>query len=296
MAAAVPASTSPREDNVLLLRAYKKIADLKEDIRRLSDELRQKESLLTSVVDVASEQSKRIFSLTTALQDTAPRSGGLPSSESVEPAAPHRPPSPMSVAAATAQRSSQVHGVRSEHGHNFDGFSSEHSPQPLFSPTTLIVGDSITRQIRFFNAATHCFPGATVPVILDKLPSLLDSLPSSIVRVIVHVGSCDTTRQHSELTKKDFNALFLKSCGKSVFISGLIPTLGRGIGRFSRILSLHTWLQSACMSQHLGFIDNFNLFWDRPSFFRNDGLHPSRHGSRMLAANIQHAIQCTPHD
>uniref|UniRef100_A0A3Q1J1Q8 SGNH hydrolase-type esterase domain-containing protein n=1 Tax=Anabas testudineus TaxID=64144 RepID=A0A3Q1J1Q8_ANATE len=140
------------------------------------------------------------------------------------------------------------------------------------------------RHIRFFNAATHCFPGATVPVILDKLPSLLDSLPSSIVRVIVHVGSCDTTRQHSELTKKDFNALFsfLKSCGKSVFISGPIPTLGRGIGRFSRILSLHTWLQSACTSQHLGFIDNFNLFWDRPSFFRNDGLHPSRHGSPML--------------
>uniref|UniRef100_A0AAQ6ISP4 SGNH hydrolase-type esterase domain-containing protein n=1 Tax=Anabas testudineus TaxID=64144 RepID=A0AAQ6ISP4_ANATE len=183
------------------------------------------------------------------------------------------PPSPVSVAAATARRSSQ----------------------PLFSPTTLIVGDSITRHIRFFNAATHCFPGATVPVILDKLPSLLDSLPSSIVRVIVHVGSCDTTRQHSELTKKDFNALFsfLKSCGKSVFISGPIPTLGRGIGRFSRILSLHTWLQSACKSQHLGFI---YLFWDRPSFFRNDGLHPSRHGNRMLAANIQHAIQCTPHD
>uniref|UniRef100_A0A3Q1HT76 SGNH hydrolase-type esterase domain-containing protein n=1 Tax=Anabas testudineus TaxID=64144 RepID=A0A3Q1HT76_ANATE len=253
-------------------------------IRRLSDELRQKESLLTSVVDVASEQSKRIFSLTTALQDTAPW----------DPSSCPRP----SLSAATARRSSQMHGVRSEHGHNFNDSSSERSPQPLFSPTTLIVGDSITRHIRFFNAATHCFPGATVPVILDKLPSLLDSLPSSIVRVIVHVGSCDTTRQHSELTKKDFNALFsfLKSCGKSVFISGPIPTLGRGIGRFSRILSLHTWLQSACKSQHLGFIDNFNLFWDRPSFFRNDGLHPSRHGSRMLAANIQHAIQCTPHD
>ncbi|XP_061086404.1 uncharacterized protein LOC133121220 [Conger conger] len=39
-------------------------------------------------------------------------------------------------------------------------------PRPLFSPTTLIVGDSITRKLRFANAATHCFPGATVPIIL----------------------------------------------------------------------------------------------------------------------------------
>uniref|UniRef100_A0A7N6BPX2 Uncharacterized protein n=1 Tax=Anabas testudineus TaxID=64144 RepID=A0A7N6BPX2_ANATE len=131
--------------------------------------------------------------------------------------------------------------------------------------------------IRFFNAATHCFPGATVPVILDKLPSLLDSLPSSIVRVIVHVGSCDTTRQHSELTKKDFNALFsfLKSCGKSVFISGPIPTLGRGIGRFSRILSLHTWLQSACMSQ-LGLLNVRSLSKKNISLKRLYPLSESR--------------------
>ena len=33
-----------------------------------------------------------------------------------------------------------------------------HSPHPLVSPTTLIVGDSITRNIRFFNATTRCFP------------------------------------------------------------------------------------------------------------------------------------------
>ena len=82
------------------------------------------------------------------------------------------------------------------------------APRALFLPTTLIVGDSIIRNTRFFNAATHFFPGATVPVITSKLPGLLRSLPSSIRRVIVHVGTYDTAREQSELIKKDFNNLF----------------------------------------------------------------------------------------
>lgn len=167
------------------------------------------------------------------------------------------------------------------------------SPRPLFPPTTLIIGDSITRDIGFANATTHCLPGATVPAILDKLLDLLPSLPSSIIRIVLHVGTNDTSRRESELTKKDFNFLFnvLKDCRKSVFISGPIPTIGRGSDRFSRILSLHTWLQSACRSHSLDFIDNFNLFWDRPSLFKRDGVHPNKRGSRMLSSNIQHAVQ-----
>ena len=46
---------------------------------------------------------------------------------------------------------------------------------PLFSPSTLIVGDSIIRDVHFFNTATHCFPGATAPVILGKLKELIPS-------------------------------------------------------------------------------------------------------------------------
>lgn len=78
------------------------------------------------------------------------------------------------------------------------------SLSPLFPPTTLIIGDSITRNIRFFNAITRCLPGATVPVILDDLLNLLDSLPTSIKRIVVHLGKNDTTRGESEPTKNDF--------------------------------------------------------------------------------------------
>ena len=112
------------------------------------------------------------------------------------------------------------------------------APQPLFSRTTLRVGDSIIRNTHFFNAATHCLPGATVPVITSKLPGLLRSLlltpahscaQSSVRRVIVHVGTCHTARQQTELTKKEFNNLFnfLSSCEKSIYLSGPIPSLGR---------------------------------------------------------------------
>nr|XP_033502105.1 uncharacterized protein LOC117269286 [Epinephelus lanceolatus] len=59
------------EDKILLKKkANKKIADLKDDIRRLSHELRKKDSLLFSYMDVAASQSIKLASLSVALQDT----------------------------------------------------------------------------------------------------------------------------------------------------------------------------------------------------------------------------------
>lgn len=172
------------------------------------------------------------------------------------------------------------------------------TPQPLFSPTTLLVGDSIIRHIKFFNVSTHCFPGATVRTLLTKLPGLIQAAAPTITRVIIHIGTNDAARQQSELTKQDFKSLFnfLSICGKLVFISGPIPSIGRGDGRFSRILSLHTWLQHNSTARNFGFIDNFNLFWSCPAFFNSDGIHPNRLGCRFLTDNIRHAVQTHPQD
>ncbi|KAK2879334.1 hypothetical protein Q8A73_005098 [Channa argus] len=74
------------------------------------------------------------------------------------------------------------------------------------------------------------------------------------------------------------------------FISGPIPTLGRGVGWFSRLLSLHTWLQPQVSAHGLFYVDNFNLLWDRPQYFKQDGLHPNFLGSRMLTENTVHSI------
>uniref|UniRef100_A0A8C5AGP4 SGNH hydrolase-type esterase domain-containing protein n=1 Tax=Gadus morhua TaxID=8049 RepID=A0A8C5AGP4_GADMO len=120
--------------------------------------------------------------------------------------------------------------------------------QPLFPPSTLIIGDSITRHLRFFN-----------------LRDMLPTLPSTIRRII---------------------------CDKSVFVSGPIPTIGRGNERFSRLLSLNTWLRDTCGETNVCFIENFDVFWNRQSLYLRDGLHPNTKGSRLLAANIHYTMTC----
>lgn len=98
--------------------------------------------------------------------------------------------------------------------------------------------------------------------------------------------------RQSEVTKSRFTDLlnFLTRTGKSVLISGPIPTLGRGSESFSRLLSLHTWLQSVCRTHNVQFIDNFNLFWNRLPFYKPDGLHPNWRGYRMLADNLKYNV------
>ena len=129
--------------------------------------------------------------------------------------------------------------------------------------------------------------------------------PSSVRRVIVHVGTA-TQLVSRQSSSKDFKNRFdfISSCEKSIYISGPIPSLGCGVGHFSRLLSLDTWIQSTCTALKFGFIDNFNLFWDRSDFFRPDGMHQNWRGNQMLAANLQHTVQsdqqhvhhdCLPH-
>uniref|UniRef100_A0A8C9YT64 SGNH hydrolase-type esterase domain-containing protein n=1 Tax=Sander lucioperca TaxID=283035 RepID=A0A8C9YT64_SANLU len=107
------------------------------------------------------------------------------------------------------------------------------TPRPLFPLTTVIIGDSVTRGLRFHNAVTHCFPGAKVADILAKVVDLIPSFSTSIKRIVVHCGHNDmsTRIQECERTRRDFTTLIeaLKSTGKLVFISGPLPSLGRGV-------------------------------------------------------------------
>uniref|UniRef100_A0A3Q1G235 SGNH hydrolase-type esterase domain-containing protein n=1 Tax=Acanthochromis polyacanthus TaxID=80966 RepID=A0A3Q1G235_9TELE len=121
---------------------------------------------------------------------------------------------------------------------------------------------------------------------------------ADLSHVIIHLGTNDTVRRQSELRKNYFKDLFnlLKSCCKSVFITGPIPTLSPGVERFSRLISLSTWLWHICTAQNLNFIDNFNLFWNCLGFYLHDRLHPSTLGNSVLTANILHAVQSTPTD
>uniref|UniRef100_A0A3P9LXI4 SGNH hydrolase-type esterase domain-containing protein n=1 Tax=Oryzias latipes TaxID=8090 RepID=A0A3P9LXI4_ORYLA len=207
------------------------------------------------------------------------------------------PPGPATIGSARKCPPSPRSKSKGPGGSDCSGLGSSLSPQPLFPPTTLIVGDCITRNIRYTNAILRCFPGAKAKDLLEKLPEVLLSLPTSVIRIVVHTGTNDTALQQSEIIKKEFRELFtlLSNTGKMVFISGPIPTLTRGSIRFSRmLLSLSIWLHSASSLNRFVFIDNFNLFWNRTSFYKTDGIHPSPLGSNVLAANIRHSVQTSP--
>uniref|UniRef100_A0A8C6TFK2 OSK domain-containing protein n=1 Tax=Neogobius melanostomus TaxID=47308 RepID=A0A8C6TFK2_9GOBI len=167
---------------------------------------------------------------------------------------------------------SNRYAVQEDNSHD-DIASQTQAQGPLLESLTMIVDDSIVRHIRFFNAVTYCFPGATVSDILRRLPSLLESAPES--RLVIHVGINNTTRQQSEITNRtDFKALFafLRSVNLSVFISGPIPTWSRGDLRFSRLLGLNMWLHAKCIKS--------------PALFNRDGLHPSGLGCHMLLEKL----------
>uniref|UniRef100_A0A3B5ABM1 Uncharacterized protein n=1 Tax=Stegastes partitus TaxID=144197 RepID=A0A3B5ABM1_9TELE len=219
---------------VLCVDCNPTLTQLKADVSRLQDALKERDKLILELSSVAAAQSNHLSLLSP-----------VPQTQRQQP----RTTTPLS---RSPQPVRKVHHRRSSTG-----------PAPQL-PSVLIVGDPIIRDVRSSKAVTHCFPGAKVNDILTELPSLMAQFPS-----------------------RGFLFLFF-------FISGPLPTVGHGCGRLSRLLQIHVWLQSQCCSFGLGFIDNFNLFWELSSFFFFK-LHPNRAGSRMLAANLFYSISsCSP--
>ena len=163
------------------------------------------------------------------------------------------------------------------------------SAQSAAEPRTLIVGDSIIRNISSRDTTTCCLPQATTSDVNRELENILMKHKTAN-RLIIHVGKNDIHKEQSELLKKDFNELFetLKRLKVQTFISGPLPA--RGTNRFSRLLGLNTWLQKTCNIKGVNFIDNFNLFWSQRPLFQQDGYHPNKLGSRVLKDNIHFSL------
>ena len=154
-------------------------------------------------------------------------------------------------------------------------------------PDTLIIGDSTIKDITGKKIKTCNFPYGMVSDINHKLAKIILENPK-ISQIVVHAGFNDIQREQSELLKRDYTDLLdtLDKIHIKSSISGPIPTVDRGINRFSRLLALNTWLSRVCNERGRDFIDNFNLFWGRKYLFRADGLHPNRLGSKLLRDNL----------
>ncbi|KAK3518379.1 hypothetical protein QTP86_018493, partial [Hemibagrus guttatus] len=161
---------------------------------------------------------------------------------------------------------------------------------------TVIIGDSIVRHVRATVAKgkvhTRCLPGARVLDVSAQVPTILKK---NIGAVVLHAGTNDIRLRQTEILKKDFRSLVelvrTTSPTTRIIVSGPLPTFQRGIERFSRLFAFNEWLQSWCQDQKLPFVDNWNLFWERPRFYRPDGLHPSRVGAAVLSDNISRTLR-----
>ncbi len=120
-----------------------------------------------------------------------------------------------------------------------------YSSQSAAEPRTLIVGDSIIRNISSRTTTTCCFPQATVSDVNKELRNILMKHKTAN-QSIIHVGKNDIRKVQSELLKKDFSELFetLQRLEVQSFISGPLPA--RGTNMFSQLLGLNTWLQRTC--------------------------------------------------
>ncbi|KAI2649330.1 GDSL lipase [Labeo rohita] len=186
------------------------------------------------------------------------------------------------------------------------------SPPPVFEISTrnrfaplreterdaVIVGDSIVRYVRATLAKgkvhIHCFPGARVLDVSAQIPAILKD-GESVGAIVLHAGVNDTRLRQTEVLKRDFSSLIetVRSTSPTmrIIVSGPLPTYRRGHERFSRLFALNEWLLTWCKEQKLLFVNNWNLFWERPRLFRADGLHPSRVGAELLSDNISRTLR-----
>ncbi len=141
---------------------------------------------------------------------------------------------------------------------------------------------------------THCFPGARVLDVSAQIPAILKD-DESVAAVGIDAGVNDTKPRQTETLKRDFRSLIetVHSTlpAMTIIMSGPLSTYRRGHERFSRLFALNEWLLSWCKDQKLLFVNDWNLFWERPRLFRADDLHPSRVGAELLSDNISKMLR-----
>ncbi|XP_077058569.1 uncharacterized protein LOC143711118 isoform X2 [Siphateles boraxobius] len=171
---------------------------------------------------------------------------------------------------------------------------------PLREPerdAAVIIGTSMVRHVHATSGKrkvrTHCFPGARVLDVAAQIPEILNG-DERVGAVVLHAGTNDIRLRQTEVLKKDYRSLIetvrSTSPEATIIVSGPLPTYRLGQERFSRLFALNEWLMSWCNEQKLLFVNNWNLFWERPRLYRADGLHPSRIGAAVLSDNISKTL------
>ncbi len=128
---------------------------------------------------------------------------------------------------------------------------------------------------------THCFPVACVLDVSVQRPMILKG-NESIAAVVIHAGVNDTKMWQMETLKRDFRSMIEMvrntSTATMIIVSGPFPSYRREQERFSRLFALNKWLLSWCKVKKLLFVNNWNLFLERPRLFRAMVCTPAESG------------------
>ncbi|XP_034150103.1 perforin-1 isoform X3 [Esox lucius] len=118
-------------------------------------------------------------------------------------------------------------------------------------PDTTLIVDDITKHIRMAKTKNLTMADTSVRELTEMLPVILSTHPSNM-KIIIHTGTFDILQRKtgSEILNIYFSILLEKvnNFQQHVFI-----TLGKGIGSFSRLLGLNTWLTSACLNHGISY-------------------------------------------
>ena len=155
----------------------------------------------------------------------------------------------------------------------------------------LVVRDSIVRNVKLPGAFTYCLSGGKTSDFSELIPALLDVHPS-VHTVLVHTGTNDVMSREPFKLQSELSSLVdtIQSLGKRCVLSGPLGDLFNSSERFSRLLSLHTWMQNYCSATDVDFISNFDYFWNQRDFFKRDRLHPNIKGTATLTLNFINCI------
>ena len=144
------------------------------------------------------------------------------------------------------------------------------SESEMLKTKVLLIGDS---QLKYVNVGEYqkhdksilkvVHPNMKITQTGKTAEYLTTKLHKNISTVIAHVGANDVKNRRSLKMFEDFQRFSdsMKSLGKTLIISGPLPTTSCNSETFSRLYDLNLWLSDWCQRKGIIYIENFNLFW-----------------------------------
>ena len=161
-------------------------------------------------------------------------------------------------------------------------------PKPVTPITTLVIGSSIMRNVKFPGTLVKCIPGARAGDIESNLKMMANSNGKRYDKIVIHCGGNDTRRRRSEITKINVESVctFAKTMSDTVIFSGPLPSMNND-EMYSRMSSFNRWLSRWCPDNNVGFINHWQTFEGKSGLMGRDCIHPTWDGAKLISKNME---------